>query len=71
MLPSGVRQSMADCGCRFPANCCRTEANILKQTGQKDLIAHPARRAFLVHCCWLMWSAVFPIMCGRTLSLEC
>ena len=39
-----------------------------KQMGQTELTAPPAHRTSLVHCCWLMWSAVFPILCGRTLS---
>src|SRR5216684_333858 len=37
---------------------------VSKQTGQTKLNAYPARRASLVHCCCLMWSAVFPILCA-------
>jgi hypothetical protein len=34
------------------------------ETGQVWLLAYPARRASVFHCCWLKWSTVFQMVCG-------
>jgi hypothetical protein len=70
--PPGVEETESAAAARIPVELTRagcvsflsSKVGKQKANGPDKALAHPARRASLVHCCCLKWSAVFPILCG-------